>query len=205
MHAWKAVVRLVERLYVAHEPFAGRITHCECTPRIGGFNGEINEEDHLYEQENKEAHAGVIEMPHVAEREDHEYDDGVVHTAVNPDPPRFNGEPIVYETRELNGCPLVVALAPEIKLVDANDHEYRHDEEHYVIKGCLVKIHWKRLLFQCRKIKVWHDKQKFHPCAKKPIHKRLKDGLKAHTVVTGTQLLNEGLSRINRRFLFVLQ
>jgi hypothetical protein len=41
----------------------------------------------LENQQHEKAKHSIVKVPHVREGKDHEYDDGVVDAAVNPDPP----------------------------------------------------------------------------------------------------------------------
>ena len=91
------------------------------------------------------AHRHVQKLPRRFHHEVDVHDDRIVEARINPDPTRLIGNQFIERQLELARARDVIALAPKIKLVNANDENDAEHEVDEIIQWFHSAI---RLLFQ---------------------------------------------------------
>ncbi len=135
VHAGEAVARRVELPYEEQELLRERTPAVQVAPVSGRFHGKEDEEGHLTDEQDEEAHGQMVEVPRGTDGPVQGDDRRIVEKAVDPGPAGAVGDPLVEGHRKLTRGRRGVTLTPEVELIDPEDEENRHHQMDRVVDG----------------------------------------------------------------------
>src|SRR5437868_1646645 len=128
VHAGKAIGGRVEFLHESKETFRATTAEILRAPFGGRGDRKKDEEYHLEQEQHQEAACHVKKMPGRGGAPVDGDDYRIIEETVDPHPPGLIGDEVVERRTEFARARDVMALAPEVELVHADDEEHAKHE-----------------------------------------------------------------------------
>jgi len=133
VHGRKTIRRGIEALHEGEKFFGMTTTLIDGAPFVWRGDWKENKKRHLCREQQNVTHGDVHKLPWRFDGEIDVNDDRIIETGINPDPARLIGNGVVERNFERARLGDVIALAPEIELIDAHDEEDAQSEINQII------------------------------------------------------------------------